>query len=108
MATPRVRIKVARTAQRGADLRVKTLIMHGMETGLRSDPTGETIERHIINRFICKLDGAVVFDAELHPAVAANPYLEFNMVASRSGTLSFQWFEDGGRVYTTERQIDVI
>ena len=107
MSNSRIRVKVAEAARHGEQLHIKTLIMHHMETGLRSDAAGEPISRHIINRFVCTYDGEIVFDAELNPAVAANPYLEFNVVASHSGTLSFQWFEDGGRIYTAERQIDV-
>lgn len=107
MSNPRTRVKVAETAQQGERLLIKTLIMHRMETGLRSNRDGETIERHIINRFVCKLDDEVVFEAELHPAVAANPYLEFHIVATRSGRLSFEWHEDGGMIYTARRQIHV-
>lgn len=107
MSNPRVRVKVAEKAQQDELLLIKTLIMHRMETGLRSNHDGDAIARHIINRFVCKLENDVIFEAELHPAMAANPYLEFHMVAARSGRLSFEWHEDGGKVYTAQRQIHV-
>jgi len=41
-----------------------------------------------------------VCSAELYPAVAANPYLAFTMVATESGTLSFSWEGDNGFAQT--------
>ena len=42
----------------------------------------------------CRYDGELVFAADLYAAVAANPYLAFTTVATRSGTLSFTWEGD--------------
>jgi sulfur-oxidizing protein SoxZ len=37
-----------------------------------------------------------VFAADLFPALAANPYLAFTVVATRSGSLAFTWEGDNG------------
>jgi len=107
MAVPRPRVKVPRNATKGEVVLVKTLLRHRMETGLRTDGDGNVIVRHIINRFVCQYDDAVVFSMDLHPAVSANPYNEFYVVARQSGTLEFFWYEDGGEVFTAQRQLTV-
>jgi sulfur-oxidizing protein SoxZ len=107
MATPKPRVKVPKGARKGEVVRVKTLLRHRMENGLREGEAGDVIPRRIINRFVCRYNDAAVFSVDLHPAISANPYIEFHMVATRSGSLKFFWHEDGGKVYTAARQIEV-
>ena len=107
MAKPKPRVKMPRHARKGEIIQVKTLLRHRMETGLRTDGGGNVVPRHIINRFVCRYDHTVVFSADLYPAVSANPYIEFCMVASQSGALEFFWYEDGGKVYAAQRQLTV-
>jgi sulfur-oxidizing protein SoxZ len=38
----------------------------------------------------------------LSPGIAANPYVEFTTVAVETGTMVFEWEEDGGAVYRRE------
>jgi sulfur-oxidizing protein SoxZ len=78
-----------------------------METGLRRDDQGDVIPRKIINRFSCRYNDALVFGVDLHEAVAANPYLEFYLRATKSGRLEFVWEEDGGRIYSLTHQLMV-
>ena len=56
-------------------IEIRTLIQHPMETGYRPGPNGRMLPRDIIRRFTCAYDGEVVFSAELHPAIAANPFI---------------------------------
>jgi sulfur-oxidizing protein SoxZ len=37
-----------------------------------------------------------VFSAELHPAIAANPFVAFTTVATVTGALTFTWKGDEG------------
>lgn len=105
--TPLPRVQVPASAKRHEQFAVKTLITHPMETGLRKDGFGQIISRRIINRFICRHDGEVVFSADLHEAVSANPFIEFFLVANDSGTLEFEWHEDGGAVMRLQHQLTV-
>ncbi|PYM90110.1 MAG: thiosulfate oxidation carrier complex protein SoxZ [Candidatus Rokuibacteriota bacterium] len=58
---------------------------------------GEIIEiKTLIRQFVCTYNGTEVFRAELHPAIAANPFFVFSTVATESGTLTFQWTGDNG------------
>ena len=102
------RVKVPKKVNKGEPFEVKALISHKMESGQRKDEgSGELIPRMIINRFECKLDGEVVFSATLHPAVSANPYLAFWVVAEQSGELEFFWGDDSGDSATTKKKFAV-
>ena len=107
MTTPQPRVIIPANAAKGEVFRVKTIISHDMETGLRSDEHGMVIPRKIINRFVCTYGGTVVFSADLHEAVSANPFLEFSLVATETGRLDFAWEEDGGEVYSLSHNLVV-
>jgi len=89
-------INVPARARRGEIIEVKTLISHPMETGYRRSQVGEPIPRDIIRLFVCTYNGVEVFRAELHPAIAANPFIAFPTLATESGTLAFHWTGDNG------------
>jgi sulfur-oxidizing protein SoxZ len=107
MFTPTPRVQVPDAAAKGEIFQIKTLITHQMETGLRRDDQGNVIPRKIINRFVCRYNDVVVFDVDLHEAVAANPYIEFYLRATESGRLEFVWQEDGGGVYALAHELTV-
>ena len=102
------RLKVPKEAKKGEIIEIKTLLSHPMETGLRKDASGNTIPRKIINKFACEFNGKPVFSADIEPAVAANPYIQFNAKVNESGTFKFTWTDDDGTVTTTEEQIKVV
>lgn len=101
------RINAPSSAAPGEIFLVRALITHPMETGLRKDELGELIPRKIINSFTCRYNGAVVFKAELHEALAANPYIEFHVRAGDSGTLDYTWEEDGGATFALQSTLTV-
>lgn len=92
----RALINVPKTARAGEVVEIKALIAHPMETGYRTGPAGRVLPRDIIRRFTCVYDGEVVFSADLHPAVAANPFIAFTTTATVTGTLTFTWEGDNG------------
>jgi sulfur-oxidizing protein SoxZ len=95
MAT-RALIHLPRPARRGEPAEVRALLAHPMETGFRADSEGRVLARDIVRRFECRLDGQLVFAADLHPAVAANPYLAFVLRPLANGELHFLWLGDRG------------
>jgi len=100
-------INVPARARRGEVIEIKTLISHAMETGYRRSQLGAPIPRDIIRLFVCTYNGTEVFRAELHPAVAANPFIAFSTVAMESGTLAFRWTGDNGFSVTESAAITV-
>jgi sulfur-oxidizing protein SoxZ len=101
------RIKLPSSAKKGEVIEIKTLIAHPMETGLRKDADGKAIPRKIINKFTCEFNGKPVFSADIEPAVAANPYMQFTAKVNESGTFRFTWVDDDGTVTTAEQAIAV-
>jgi sulfur-oxidizing protein SoxZ len=101
------RVQVPATAAKDEIFAVKALITHQMETGLRHDDQGKIIPRKIINRFVCRYRDVVVFSADFHESVAANPFIEFYLRATDSGALEFIWEEDGGGVSRLEHHLTV-
>ena len=82
--------------RRGEAFEVRTLVAHPMETGHRADAQGQRVPRDIVRRIECRLDGELVFAADLHPAIAANPYVGFPLVVRGEGTLVVSWSGDRG------------
>ena len=103
----RALIHVPSTARQGEVVEIRTLIAHPMETGYRAGADGRTLPRDIIRRFTCRYNGEVVFSADLYPAIAANPYLAFSVVADASGNLNFTWEGDNGFAQTESATINV-
>ena len=89
-------VSVPARAKQGQVIDVKALVGHVMETGFRHTESGATIPRDIIRSFACSYNGEEVFRADFHPAVAANPVIEFTTVATQSGKLEFRWAGDNG------------
>jgi sulfur-oxidizing protein SoxZ len=92
----RTLINVPKVARRGALIEIKTLIAHPMESGYRVGTNGQVIPRDIITDFVCLYEGEEIFRARFSPAVAANPFLAFSTIATRSGTIAFRWTGDNG------------
>ena len=100
-------INVPERARRGEVIEIKTLVSHAMETGYRRTQLGAPIPRDIIRRFVCTYNGTEVFRAELHAAIAANPFIAFSTLATESGTLAFHWTGDNGFSVTESAAITV-
>jgi sulfur-oxidizing protein SoxZ len=100
-------INVPARAKPGQIIEIKTLVSHPMETGYRRTQLGAVIPRDIIRLFVCTYNGTEVFRADLHPAIAANPFIAFSTVAVESGTLEFRWTGDHGFSVTESAKIVV-
>ena len=107
METVQPRVQAPRVAKRDEVFQVRSLISHPMETGLRHDDSGQLIPRRLINKFSCRYNDVVVFSADLHEGVSANPYLSFFVRATESGVLHFLWEEDGGAVFSLQSPLSV-
>ena len=92
----------------GQVIEVRALAQHPMETGYRQGPDREPLPRDLIRSVVARFDGELVFAAELHAAIAANPYLSFDLRLPRSGVLSVTWTGDRGLSHTESQRIDAI
>lgn len=103
---PRIWISNA-NPESGEIVRVRAVIVHRMETGLRLNQEGEPISRNIINKFTATLNNQLLLEWEPETAIAQNPFLEFTFVARESGTLSMRWEDDEQQVIVGETDITV-
>ena len=108
----RTLINLPKSIRRGDTFEIQTLIAHPMETGYRPGADGQILPRDLIRQFKCYFsDGsgrALVFAAELFPAISANPYLAFQMRATGSGTLTLIWEGDQGFSQTESVPLQVM
>lgn len=101
------RITLPARARRGETVEVQWLIAHPMETGHRADDQGRVVPRDIISRFECRYLDQPVISLDLFPAIAANPYCAFTLVAQKSGLVSFRWTGDNGFEQVETRMLAV-
>jgi sulfur-oxidizing protein SoxZ len=91
----------------GEAFEVRATVAHTMETGYRTADDGARLPRDLVRRFECRLDGELVFAADLFAAISANPYLAFWLRADKSGELSFSWRGDKGFEHREARPLTV-
>lgn len=103
-----IRLAVPDTATRGEVIEIKALIQHPMESGFRRGSRGEAIPRDIITQFECRHNDRLVFSADFHPAIAANPILTFYAVVRSSGEFVFTWTDQNGERWSDSKAITVI
>lgn len=106
MAT-RALVHLPPTIARDSVIEVRTTLGHAMETGHRRDGDGRLLPRDIATCFECRLNGALVFGADLFPAIAANPYIAFSLRATQAGELVFLWTGDHGFRHQETRRLDL-
>jgi sulfur-oxidizing protein SoxZ len=106
-SAPRALVTLPPTLRRGEAFEVRALVAHAMETGHRADAQGQRVPRDIVRRIECRFEGELVFAADLHPAIAANPYLAFPLVVQGDGTLAVTWAGDRGLTHTVNVAVKV-
>lgn len=106
--TIRTLLHVPATARAGEVVEVRTHIQHAMETGHRQSATGTPVPRDLVRRIECHFEDQRVFAADLHAAIAANPYVAFFVKVPRSGTLRVAWSGDNGLQQSASANITVV
>ena len=102
MANPlRIRATMA-----GDKVDVKSLMSHEMETGQRKDAAGKIIPAWHITEVSATHNGKAVLTAEWGPAVAKNPFLQFNVKGAKAGDkISVNWKDNRGDSRTDEATV---
>ena len=106
MATRAV-ITLPSVIKAGEPFEVRATVAHAMETGYRTGDDGARLARDLVRRFECRLDGELVFAADLFAAVSANPYVAFWLHADKAGELGFVWRGDHGFEHRETRPLSV-
>jgi sulfur-oxidizing protein SoxZ len=101
-------VNIPATAQRGEIIEIKALVSHIMETGFRRTERGQLVPRDLIRQFTCTYNGAEVFRAEFHAAVAANPFIVFPLRVTESGKITLAWTGDNGFSLSESAEIRIV
>lgn len=107
MPATRAVITLPAAIKAGEPFELRATVAHAMETGYRSSDEGARLARDLVRRFECRLDGELVFAADLFAALSANPYLAFWVKADKAGELSFVWRGDNGFEHRETRPLNV-
>lgn len=102
-----IRLSIPENIRKGDVIELKAMIRHDMESGYRLNIQGDRIPRNILTKFKCRLDETIIFSADFHPGVSANPLIKFYHRADKSGALSFEWTEQTGQVFTKTAELIV-
>lgn len=84
------------SAPRGTVIELRATVAHPMETGYRRSSEGDMLARDLVRRVEARFDSELFFSADLHAAIAANPFLAFSLRLPGSGVLSVRWSGDKG------------
>ena len=107
MANLPTRIVLPATVKKGEIIEIKTLVQHAMEPGYRRDNEGRAIPRDIIATLTVQYAGEQIFQCDMQPGTAANPYVSFTTVATATGELVFTWTDEKGAATTEKRRLTV-
>jgi sulfur-oxidizing protein SoxZ len=100
MAIEATRIRAQAT---GDKTTVRVLMAHEMESGQRKDSAGKPVAAWYIQQVSVALNGKSVLTAEWGPAVAKNPFLQFNLKGAKPGDkLSVSWTDNRGEQRSDE------
>jgi sulfur-oxidizing protein SoxZ len=103
----RALLNLPASARAGEVIDIRATVQHAMETGYRVGSDGQPLPRDLVRRVEARFEGELVFAADLHPAVAANPMLAFSLRASSSGTLTVTWEGDRGFAHSESARLTV-
>lgn len=92
------RIQAPATARKGEVVTVRILIQHPMENGFRyaEGGTGIRVPYNVVNRLTCRYLEVDVFQATMTSGIAANPLMQFHLLARETGELQFDWVDTSG------------
>jgi sulfur-oxidizing protein SoxZ len=96
-----------RAVARDGSVNVKVLMSHEMETGQRKDASGKLVPAHFIQSVSATYQGKTVLQAQWGPAVAKNPFLEFNFKGGQKGDkVTITWEDNMGEKRSDEATIN--
>ncbi len=92
---------------KGGVAEVKSLMLHPMETGSRTDPeSGNLIPPHHITQLVFTNNGKQVMVADFSTAVSKNPFFGFSFEGAKAGdTLKVSWVDNNGDTDELETQL---
>ena len=99
-------IKVRAKVKKG-EAKIKCLISHPMETGLRKNKkSGKLIPAHFIQEVVCEYSGKTVMNAQWSGTISKNPFLSFSFSGAKAGDkIKISWVDNTGKSDSTEAKM---
>lgn len=99
-------IKV-RAKVRDGKAKVKCLISHPMDSGLRKNKkTKKLIPARFIQEINCEYGGKTVMNAQWSGTISKNPFFSFSFKGASSGdTIKISWADNTGKKDSTEAKM---
>ena len=93
-----VRLSLFGPVRPNAEIEVRLLLGHVMETGFRHDSSGLQVPKDILQFVKVHMDDTLVFEAELGTGMAANPMFFFSFtLPPLPGNMVVSWSDQQGR-----------
>ena len=102
----RVRLSLAGPLRPNAEVEVRLLIGHLMETGFRYDVSGVHVAKDILQFVKVHMGDALIFEAELGTGMAAHPMFFFSFtLPQQAGDMVVSWTDHQGRTGQMRRPV---
>jgi sulfur-oxidizing protein SoxZ len=89
------KIKFKLKAKKGV-IKIKTIIKHPMETGLRK-VKGKIVPANYIEHMAVLHNGNKVVDADIGSSISKNPYFQFNVPGVKGDTIELKYKDNKGK-----------
>ncbi|MBU3647690.1 MAG: thiosulfate oxidation carrier complex protein SoxZ [Limnohabitans sp.] len=101
-----VRLSLAGPVRPNAEIEVRLMLGHTMETGFRHDSSGVQVPKDILQFVKVHMGTALIFEAELGTGMAANPMFFFSFTLPPiAADLVVSWTDHQGRTGEMRRPL---
>jgi sulfur-oxidizing protein SoxZ len=101
-----VRLSLSGPVRANAEVEVRLLLGHVMETGFRHDSSGVQVAKDILQFVKVHVGDALVFESELGTGMAANPMFFFSFtLPPQAGDMVVSWADHLGRTGQMRRPL---
>ena len=101
-----VRLSLSGPVRPNAEVEVRLLLGHVMETGFRHDSSGVQVAKDILQFVKVHVGNVLVFEAELGTGMAANPMFFFSFtLPPQAGDMVVSWADHQGRTGQLSRPL---
>jgi len=101
-----VRLSLAGPVRANAEVEVRLLLGHVMETGFRHDSSGVQVAKDILQFVKVHVGDTLVFESELGTGMAANPMFFFSFtLPPQASDLVVSWADHQGRTGQLRRPL---
>ena len=101
-----VRLSLAGPVRANAEVEVRLLLGHVMETGFRHDSSGVQVAKDILQFVKVHMGDALIFEAELGTGMAANPMFFFSFtLPPQASDIVVSWADHQGRTGQLRRPL---